>query len=173
MDSIIDPSFSQLIWIDYCLLGVILISAIIGLFRGFIKEAFSLLTWLVAIWLGLRFSQPFSLYFNDYIDLPSVRIGVAFMCLLIVTLILGSMLSFLISQIIDKTGLSGTDRFVGFLFGIVRGMVVISLVVLLAGLTPLPQDPWWSQSLLIEPFQELSVWLRAQIPEGITEYFSY
>jgi len=168
-----DATINQLIWVDYAILGIIMISAIIGLFRGFVKEAFSLLTWLVSIWLALKFSQPFSFYFADYIDLPSVRIGAAFVCLLIVTLILGSMLSYLISQIVDKTGLSGTDRFVGFLFGIVRGAVVISVLVLLAGLTPLPQDPWWSASALIGSFQELSVWLRAQIPVGIAEYFSY
>jgi membrane protein required for colicin V production len=46
-------------------------------------------------------------------------------------------------------------------------------LVLLAGLTPLPQDPWWNASVLIGPFQELSIWLRTQIPVGISEYFSY
>lgn len=168
-----DFSIDQLIWVDYAILGIIAVSAVIGLFRGFFKEAFSLVTWLVAIWLAIRFSQPFSFFFNEYIDVPSVRVAAAFVCLLIVTLILGAMLSFLMSQLIDKTGMTGTDRFVGLLFGIARGMVVISILVLLAGLTPLPQDPWWSASALIGPFQELSIWLRTQIPAGIAEYFSY
>lgn len=83
------------------------------------------------------------------------------------------MLSYLVSQVITMTGLTGTDRFAGFIFGIARGVVVMSVLVLLAGLTPLPQDPWWAESTLIGPFQELSVWLRAQIPEGISEYLSY
>ena len=83
------------------------------------------------------------------------------------------MLSLLLSQLGDKTGLTGMDRFAGFLFGIARGMVVMAVLVLLAGLTPLPQDPWWVESSLIGPFQELSVWLREQIPEGVTGYFSY
>ena len=164
---------NNLIWIDYVILGIILISALIGLFRGLVKEAFSLGTWIVAIIIGIRFSQPFSAYLLDYIDVPSVRIAVAFIVLLLLTLMLGGMLSFLVSQIVDKTGLSGTDRFAGFLFGIARGMVVIAVLVLLAGLTPLPQDPWWVESSLISPFQELSVWLREHIPAGVSGYFSY
>ncbi|PHS71989.1 MAG: colicin V production CvpA [Cycloclasticus sp.] len=163
----------NLIWIDYAILGIIFLSAIIGLFRGFVKEAFSLGTWIVSIIVAIRFSQQFSIYLTDYIEVPSVRIAAAFIVLLLLTLILGAMLSYLVSQIVDKTGLSGTDRFAGFLFGIARGMVVMSVLVLLAGLTPLPQDPWWVESTLIGPFQNLSVWLREQIPEGVSGYFSY
>ena len=171
-----DPLMSnlnQLIWVDYVILIVIFISAIIGLFRGLVKEAFSLATWIVSIGIALKFSQEFSVFLVDYIELPSVRIASAFILLLLVSLMLGSMLSYLISQLVDKTGLSGSDRFAGFLFGIARGMVVVAVLVLLAGLTPLPQDSWWNDSLLIGPFQSLSVWLRELIPTGITNYFSY
>jgi len=163
----------QLIWVDYVIIGIILISAFIGLFRGLVKEAFSLGTWVISIIIGIRFSQPFSVYLVDYIEMPSVRIAAAFIILLLLTLMLGAILFFLLSQLIDKTGLTGMDRFAGFLFGIARGMVVMAVLVLLAGLTPLPQDPWWVESSLIGPFQELSVWLREQIPEGVTGYFSY
>lgn len=164
---------NQLIWVDYVIIGIILISAFIGLFRGLVKEAFSLGTWVISIIIGIRFSQPFSVYLVDYIEMSSVRIAAAFIILLLLTLMLGAMLSFLLSQLVDKTGLTGMDRFAGFLFGIARGMVVMAVLVLLAGLTPLPQDPWWVESSLIGPFQELSVWLREQIPEGVTGYFSY
>lgn len=164
---------SALIWVDYIIIGVVLLSALIGLFRGFVKEAFSLGTWVVAFLVALRFSQPFSLNLLEYIDVPSVRVAAAFIILMIVTLILGAMLSFLVSQLVEKTGLTGTDRFAGFLFGVARGVVVMSVLVLLAGLTPLPQDPWWVESTLIPPFQELSVWLRSHIPEGVSGYLSY
>ncbi len=164
---------NELIWVDYAILGIILVSALIGLFRGFVKEAFSLGTWIASIFIGISFSRPFSAFLVDYIEVPSIRIAVAFVVLLLLTLILGGMLSYLISQIIDKTGLSGTDRFAGFLFGIARGILVIPVLVLLAGLTPLPQDSWWVESSLIAPFQELSVWLRNQIHEGVSGYFSY
>jgi membrane protein required for colicin V production len=168
-----DMTLEGLIWVDFVIIGIIFISAVIGLFRGLIKEAFSLGTWLVSIWIAINYCQAFSVYFVDYIDVPSARVAAAFICLLLLTLILGAMLSYLVSQVITMTGLTGTDRFAGFIFGIARGVVVMSVLVLLAGLTPLPQDPWWAESTLIGPFQELSVWLRAQIPEGISEYLSY
>lgn len=166
-------SLSNLIWVDYVIVGVILVSAMIGLLRGLVKEAFSLGTWIVSIIIGIRFCQPVSVLFVDYIEVPSIRVAAAFVALLLLTLILGAMLSYLVVQIVDKTGLSGTDRFAGFLFGIARGMVVMAILVLLAGLTPLPQDPWWVESTLIGPFQDLSVWLRELIPDGVSGYFSY
>jgi len=164
---------NQLIWVDYGIIGIVFVSALIGLFRGLVKEAFSLGTWIASIIVGIQFSQPFSELLVDYIEMPSVRMAAAFIVLLLLTLILGGMLSYLVSQIIDKTGLSGTDRFAGFIFGIARGVLVMAILVLLAGLTPLPQDPWWVESSLIPPFQELSVWLREQIPEDVSGYFSY
>ncbi|MBQ0723838.1 MAG: CvpA family protein [Cycloclasticus sp.] len=166
-------ALSQLIWVDYIIIGIVLISALIGLLRGFVKEAFSLGSWVISIYIAIRFSQAFSVFLTDYINAPSARIATAFVILLLVSLILGAMLSYLLSQLVDKTGLSGTDRFAGFLFGIARGLVVMSVLVLLAGLTPLPHDPWWIESTLIGPIQELSVWLREQIPEGFSGYLSY
>jgi len=166
-------TISNFIWVDYAIVGIILISALIGLLRGLVKEAFSLGTWIAAIIIGIRFCQPVSVLLIEYIEVPSIRVAAGFVILLILTLILGAMLSYLISQLVDKTGLSGTDRFAGFIFGIARGMVVMAVLVLLAGLTPLPQDPWWVQSTLIGPFQDLSVWLRELIPDGVSGYFSY
>ena len=162
-----------MIWIDYAILGLIGISATIGLFRGFVREAFSLATWAVAFWVGLSFSNAFSEYLQSVIDLPSVRIAVAFVILFLLTLILGSLLGYLLAQLVTKTGLTGSDRFAGLLFGIGRGIVVVAVLVLLAGLTPLPSDPWWQDSTLIEPFQSLALWLRDQLPTGVAGKIDY
>ncbi len=157
-----------MIWIDYSIIGIILISAVIGLFRGFIKESFSLAIWTVAIWIGLTFSRSFSV-FIDFIKSPSARIIVAFVILFIITLILGALISYLLGELVKKTGLSGSDRFAGMIFGIARGLIVVSIIVMLAGLTPLPEDPWWKESVLIPPFQSLAVWLRDLMPLGMAD----
>ncbi len=157
-----------MIWIDYSIIGIILISAVIGLFRGFIKESFSLAIWAVAIWIGLTFSRSFSV-FIDFIKSPSARIIVAFVILFIITLILGALISYLLGELVKKTGLSGSDRFAGMIFGIARGLIVVSIIVMLAGLTPLPEDPWWKESVLIPPFQSLAVWLRDLMPLGMAD----
>lgn len=158
-----------MIWIDYSIIGLILISSVIGLFRGFIKEAFSLAIWGIAIWVGLTFSRVLSGLIENLIKSPSARIIVAFVILFLITLILGAIISYLLGELVKKTGLTGSDRFAGMVFGITRGLIVVSLVVMLAGLTPLPEDQWWKESVLIPPFQSLAVWLRDHIPMGMTD----
>lgn len=162
-----------MIWIDYTFLGLILISSVIGFFRGFIREAFSLLVWMIAIWVGLTFSREFSSLLETVISYPSARIAASFAILFFVTLILGALISYLLGELVRKTGLTGTDRFIGMIFGIARGLVVVAIMVMLAGLTPLPEDSWWKQSELIPPFQALAVWLRDHIPSGMAGYVNY
>jgi membrane protein required for colicin V production len=162
-----------MIWIDYTIVGLVLISSVIGLLRGFIKEAFSLVIWMVAIWIGLTFSREFSVFLEEWVDYPSARIAIAFALLFLVTLILGALISYLLGELVRRTGLTGSDRFAGMIFGIARGLVVVAITVMLAVLTPLPEDSWWKESMLIPPFQSLAVWLRDQIPLGLAGYVNY
>jgi len=162
-----------MIWIDYAIIGLILISSFIGLLRGFIKEAFSLVIWMVAIWVGLTFSRELSGFLEGIINYPSARIAAAFAILFFVTLILGALISYLLSELVKKTGLTGSDRFAGMIFGIARGFAVVAIVIMLAGLTPLPEDSWWKESLLIPPFQSLAVWLHDHIPSSLAGYVKY
>ncbi|MGY6276921.1 CvpA family protein [Methylomonas sp. MgM2] len=166
-------ALDNMIWIDFAIVGLVSVSAIIGLFRGFIKEAFALLTWIVAIGVGLQYSRDFAVLLQNHIDYPSARIVTAFIVLFFMTLLLGSLVSFILNYLIESTGLTGTDRLLGMLFGIVRGAVLVSVLVLLAGVTPLPEDSWWKQSLLIPPFQALAVWLKSHIPSTLMGYIHY
>lgn len=163
----------QLIWIDYAIIGLIFISSIIGLIRGFIREAFSLALWIVAIWVGLTFSRDFSGFLEGIINYPSARIATAFAVLFFITLILGAIISYLLGELVKRTGLTGSDRFAGMIFGIARGFVVVAIIIMLAGLTPLPEDSWWKESVLIPPFQSLAIWLYDHIPSGLAGYVKY
>ncbi len=162
-----------MIWIDYAIIGLVLISSIIGLLRGFVKEALSLVIWMVAIWVGLTFSRGFSSFLEGMVDYPSARIAVSFVILFVITLILGALISYLLGELVKKTGLTGSDRFAGMIFGIARGLVVVAIVIMLAGLTPLPEDSWWKESVLIPPFQSLSIWLQDHMPSGLAGYIKY
>jgi membrane protein required for colicin V production len=156
-----------LIWIDYGILGLVALSAVVGLLRGFIREAFSLLVWILAVWVGLTFSHDFAPLLEKQIPVPSVRIAAAFAALFILTLLVGGLVSYLLTQLVQLTGFTGTDRMLGLLFGVARGALLVSVLVLLAGITPLPNDPWWKESVLIPPFQKLALWLREQLPAGL------
>ena len=157
-----------LTWVDYCFIGIIGLSGLIGLIRGLIREVFSLAAWGAAVWVGLRYDREVSGYLEAAIPLPSARLAVAFAVLFIATLALAGLAAFLLNKLVQNTGLSGTDRLAGLLFGTARGVLVVAVLVLLAGATPLPEDSWWKESKLIPPFQSFSLWLRDQIPADYT-----
>lgn len=163
----------DLVLVDYLLLAIIVLSVLIGLWRGFLREFISLATWVAAFVIAFLFAEEASLYLVPYIGVPSVRAVLAFGGLFLVTLILGGLLNMLISQLVRSTGLSGTDRLIGFVFGGVRAAALIAVLILLAILTPLSQDPWWQESVLIPYFEPLAVWLRDQLPARFAEPFVF
>jgi membrane protein required for colicin V production len=162
-----------MIWIDFAIIGVIFISLVIGLMRGLIREALSLITWILAIWVGLNYGRSLSGFLEQFIAYPSIRMAVSFLILFFLTLILGSVIGYLLGELIKKTGLTGSDRFAGMIFGIGRGLLVVAILVMLAGMTPIPEDPWWNESKLIPPFQSLAIWLRDNMPADLTDYIYY
>lgn len=151
-------------WADYLILTLITLSALIGLWRGLLREVISLATWAAAIAIAFMFAEDGASHLTPYIDIPSLRIAVAFGGLFLVTLLLGGLVGILASELVHHTGLTGTDRMLGVAFGLARGAAIVALLVLAAGLTPLPKDPWWQQALLLRHFQETALWLRDFLP---------
>lgn len=160
-------------WADYTILGIIGISAVVSTLRGFFSEAFSLLGWVLAFWVALTYTRPLAAHLPELIAIHAVRLGVAFFALLVTTLLVAALVSFLIGQLVDTTRITGTDRLLGIVFGIARGVIIIAVLILLAGLTPFPQDPWWHQSLLIDHFQVIAMEMRKFLPPDIGSYFNY
>lgn len=162
-----------MIWVDYIILGIIGLSVAISVVRGFVREALSLVAWIAAFWVAFSFFKSFAEFLVPYISVPSVRLAAAFLILLVLILLLGALVNFLAARLVQKTGLSGTDRIIGVLFGVARGVAIVMLLVLLAGVTPLVKDSWWKQSLLIGYFQEGAIWLRAYLPPDIAGYLVF
>jgi len=135
--------------IDYLLVAIFLLSAAMGLFRGLIKEAFSLAGWGLAIWCAWRFGAAVAERIPSVADDSVIETWVARIIVLIVVLILSGLLSKLISMLIHQSGLSGTDRIVGMVFGMARGVLLIGLVILMLEAVGFDADPWWQESKLI------------------------
>lgn len=160
-------------WLDYVLIGIIVVSALISLVRGFVREAFSLAIWILAFWISWSFFRDLEPHFPGGLDSPSVRLGLAFGGLMLVSLLVGGMVNYLLIQLIERTGMSGSDRFIGMIFGAARGVLVVAVLVLLAGLTTLPHEAWWQQSRLMPYLQELAFWLRDLLPRDVADHFRY
>lgn len=160
-------------WVDYGIVALIGLSALISLMRGFVREALSLAGWILALWVALTFTRELAERLPASLSVPSVRLAVAFLALFLAALLLTALVNFLAVQLVEKTGLSGTDRMLGVLFGVARGAVIVAILVLLAGLTALPRDPWWGSSLLLPEFQQLSLWIRGFLPPDIAAQIRY
>jgi membrane protein required for colicin V production len=160
-------------WVDILIIGILALSAVISLVRGFFQEALSLATWVAAFWVAWFFFRPLAAQLEPWIDVPSIRLGVAYALLLVVVLILGAIVNRFVALLVNRTGLSGTDRLIGVFFGAARGAVVVAILILLAGLTAFPNDPWWRNSELIPYFQDLALWLKQFLPADIAARFQY
>jgi len=160
-------------WIDVVIISLVALSAILSLFRGFVKEALALITWLVALWVAMAFYEELATWLSQWIAVPSAQKVTAFGILFVSVLLLGAIVNYLAGKLVDKTGLTGTDKLLGMVFGIARGAVIVAILVLLAGLTPVPQDPWWQESQFLGYFEELAMWIRDFLPNEIADNIKY
>ena len=159
-------------WLDFVFIGILSLSVIISLFRGLVREVLSLLIWAGSFWVAYNFVDVGAVALTSYVDLPSARHLISFVGLFITALIIGGMINFVVSKLIKKTGLSGTDRFFGMFFGALRGLVAIVVITFFVNATPLSEDPWWQDSQLAPHFVKVSEWARTNMPEEFSNYFS-
>ena len=140
---------------------IIAISGLISLVRGFVKEAMSLVIWVAAFVIAMTFSEAASALLVNLIELASLRQLAAWSGLFVATLLVGAALNFLLGKLVTSTGLGGTDRTLGLVFGVFRGLIVVlALVIALPKAIPVEQDPWWQESTLIPVFQDFEGWGR-------------
>lgn len=160
-------------WVDYLILAIILLSVILSVWRGFTREALSLAGWILAFWIAIVFSDNLIAALARHIHSPTARMIVAFSLLFFATLMLAALINYLAGQIIQKSGLSGTDRILGIFFGLARGILVVALLVLLGGMTPMPQESWWRHAQLMHYFQSIALWLAHFMPPELSKSIHY
>ena len=145
-------------WIDFALLGVIGLSTVISIIRGFVKEAISLVVWFSALFVASQFYPDVAVYFTSISD-DFLRNGTAIAALFIVTLLVGSLVNYSIGQLVRVSGLSGTDRALGAVFGALRGVLIgCALLFFMDTFTPSSEASWWQDSLLIPEFSVIIEW---------------
>ena len=160
--------------VDLAIFALITLSGIISVVRGFIKETMSIVIWLSAFFIAVSFKSVISDYLINVITLPSIRQMTAWGILFVSTLLLGSLLSFVLGKLVSSTGLSGTDKTLGLVFGVFRGfLIVLAIVIILPELVPVSSDRWWTESKLIpffQSFESVGQELATLIINKITEW---
>jgi len=169
--------------LDLVIVVLIAASALLSLFRGFLYEFVSLLSCLSAIWVATRYAGRVAPWLPAAMDdvqfglgatelqLTNLRAGVAFALLLVAVLILGGVVNRALSRWVLGGSLSLMDRVLGLGFGVLRGGLIVVILIVVAGLTPLPQTSWWSDSRLVGSFEPAAVWLVRRLPGEYGAYF--
>lgn len=152
---------AELNWADWSLIGIIVFSALISVLRGFTKEALSLVIWVAAFVIARKFHPNAQTLLEGMIGDPVIRIVVAFAGLFVATLLVGSIVSFLVSLLVKITGLTAMDRILGVVFGLGRGVVVCLVIVAVIRYTPWAQSPWWQESVVASNLSVLEHWSRS------------
>jgi membrane protein required for colicin V production len=155
--------------LDWIILAIVVVSGVISVVRGFVKEALSLASWVLAFWVALAFAAKLAILMPDALESPTVRWVAAAVCLFMVTLIVGGLANFLISTLVEKTGLSGTDRALGVAFGVMRGIAIVAILVLVIGDTAMREANWWRDSTLRPYLDPVAAWMRAHYPADMAE----
>ncbi|MDA0127491.1 CvpA family protein [Vibrio sp. MarTm2] len=141
--------------LDIVILSVIGLSALISLVRGFAKEALSLVIWFGAFFIASQYYAKLAVYFTNIQD-EMFRNGAAIAALFVATLIVGAVVNYVIGQLVQKTGLSGTDRVLGIVFGALRGVLIVSAALFfLDTFTSFPDTEWFEGSQLVPQFKHI------------------
>lgn len=154
-------------WFDFVLMAIILLSIIISFFRGFLREAISLVTWVAGVVVALKFAPRVASLLEGTVNAGTLRYMIAFLALFLGVFILGFIVNIIVKRAVDFSGLSMVDRGLGVLFGSARGLVAVAVVLMFTSVTPMQNAKWASESQLAPKFTPLVVWLDGFMPEQI------
>lgn len=150
--------------VDFVIIATIALSTLIGLWRGFVREALSLVIWVAAFWISYAWAGTFEPHLGSWISERSLRLVTAFVLLFLMVHVVGFVVSRLITALFESIGLSGVNRLAGGGFGLVRGGLLIAALVLVVGMTPLADGSPWRQSYMIGLFSEGLAWVQHYYP---------
>jgi membrane protein required for colicin V production len=160
-------------WLDYAVLGVTGLSAAWGVWRGLVREVVSLAGWVIAFLAANLFAAPLAEALPRMVSPPELRVLVAFVGVFVLSLAVTSLAGLALAKAIRAVGLGGLDRTLGGLFGVARGLVIVLAVALLAGLTRLPLDPAWKQSVSGPLLGRAALALKPWLPPAFGDRLRY
>ena len=151
--------------VDVFIILVLLGSTIIGLLRGFVREAVSLIFWIAAIWTAWKFGPVVEPHLGGLLADPRVAPWVGRLVVLVLVLLFGWLVGMLLSYFTRSLGLGVMDRVLGLLFGVLRGVVIVGLMVIGGELLHMNHEQWWTRSKLVPYGETVGDWLRSMVGE--------
>lgn len=158
--------------LDIVILSILGLSALVGVLRGMIAELMGLVVWFAAAYLSFKFGADLAPLYADVVNSESIQQALGYFSLFVGTLLVGSLITYLLRKLVSSTGLSGTDRMLGVVFGLVRGVAIACVVILLLSFTPFTKQAWWGDSMLLPHFRPAAQWMQTWLPSKIASSFN-
>jgi membrane protein required for colicin V production len=156
---------------DIVILTILLVSVLVGLMRGLVGEVLSLARWIVAFWVAFTFGAQVGEIYGQWLHEPAERIVAGSVTCFVGVLVVGGLVTWAVRRLIKYSGLGLGDSVLGMGFGLARGLLLVTFVVLMLGFTPVPREAaWYRQSTLLPAFQNGATWLAGALPPEVTHY---
>lgn len=155
---------------DYAVIAILVASLLLGLWRGLFYELLSLAGWPISFVLSKQFAPDLAPMMPGE---ETMRMVLAYVLVFIAALILWSVLVWLFSRLVKAVGLGGLDRAMGGVFGLVRGVLIVLVLVWLAGLTSMPEQGFWRAAQTSKAAEDVALWSKAWLPENIAQRIHY
>ncbi|HYR37267.1 MAG TPA: CvpA family protein [Burkholderiales bacterium] len=159
-------------WLDYGVIALLILSIVWGAWRGLVHEVLSLAGWILAFVVGNLFAAPLSEMFPAAMR-PELRVVIAFALVFIGTLVVAALLSALLTKFIKVSVLHSLNRWLGALFGLLRGLVIIVVLAMVAGLSSLPRKSVWTDSASGYSLAQTVIQLKPWLPPALAQRLRY
>lgn len=159
--------------IDQVVLAILGFSVLLGVIRGLVREVLALLAWVAAFVAAWLFGGDLGAVMPAEIPGEDLRRLAGFATLFFLVLLTVSLIAVAVSQMVKSAGLSLEDRLLGALFGLLRGAAVVVVLVLLAGVTPLPQQPVWRDAAFRQVLEFSALAVRGWLPDALSQRIRY
>ncbi|MEK7230404.1 MAG: CvpA family protein [Pseudomonadota bacterium] len=158
---------------DYAVLAIVGISVLLSIIHGFVRELLALASWIVAFIAAQLFAADAARLLPTAIASESLRLLAAFLAVFLAVLLATTLLANVLSGLFRRAGLGPVDRLLGAVFGLVRGFAIVMVVMLLAGLTALPQQPVWREAMFSAPLETLANAIKVWLPHDLSQHINY
>ena len=158
---------------DYAVLAIVAASILLGAWRGLVSEVLALAAWVAALLAGRALAPEMAPVFGEWLQEPALRYAAAFVAIVVAVLVTAALLRLALSKLLRAIGLGPLDRFLGAVFGVARGVLVVLLCVLIGGLTVLPQQAWWRQAWLAPPLETAVLAAKPWLPAAVAKRIRY
>lgn len=158
---------------DYAILLIIGASVILSVMRGAVRELIALAAWFVSFWVARNFTGELTPLLPQAIPSPELRVLAGFIALFLGSLLIMTLLSIALSEVVKAIGLSGFDRMLGAGVGLLRGCFIVLVLVLLAGLTGLPKTQTWKNAMFSPVLEASALAVRPWLPDELARHIRY